>query len=172
MPEIALRPVARGDRTWLLRVGWSLELAGSQYHWVELPLQAAVAPLRALLGPVVPAAVIEVDGRRAGYIGRSPLSGNLEYFLASWARDGVGKQAIAEFLAHHRSGDRRRRFVVSRRNPRSLAALRGAFHLLGWTEGVEYAVSEGRRGWSVWVERGQRGHDTGSRSMPAPPRER
>jgi hypothetical protein len=95
---------------------------------------------------------VEVDGRRAGYIGRNPLSGNLEYFLQPWARGrGAGPQVIAAFLAEHRPDDRKRRFVVKHGNDRSLGALQRALAQLGWVEGEDYWVDDGRVATSVWV---------------------
>ena len=62
-----------------------------------------IAPLRALGLPPGPSYVIERDGERVGYIGRNPLSGNLEYFVRAAARGGVGKAAVTAFLAEWRS---------------------------------------------------------------------
>jgi hypothetical protein len=95
--------------------------------------------------------VIEVGGRRAGYIGRNPLSGNIEYWVRPWARGGVGKRAIVLFLRDHRRGDRARRFHISYGNDRSRAALLGAFAELGWREPDDYRVDAGRFGWEVHV---------------------
>ena len=140
------------DAAWLVVEGLDPRRAGEQYSWPELPLQLVIAPARALTAGRHPACVVEVDGRRAGYIGVNPLSGNLEYWLAPWARGGgTGTRAIVGFLADHRDGDRARRFHVSRGNERSLRALRRAFEQLGWTEGVEVEVIDGRFGWEVHV---------------------
>jgi hypothetical protein len=95
--------------------------------------------------------VIEVDERRAGYIGRNPLSGNLEYWLQPWARGGVGRSAIVAFLRDHRAGDRARRFHVSYRNERSKAALLRAFDELGWRDGDHFDVIDGRFGWEIHI---------------------
>ncbi len=150
--SVTVRGVRRGDRPWLVAVGLDPEKIGRQYHWAETPLQLWCAPARALPSRRRPAAIIEVDGRRAGYVGANPLSGNLEYFLQPWARGrGAGPVAIAAFLAGHRHGDRARRFVVSHANARSLAALRRAFELLGWREGSDYRMVVGRGSTSVWV---------------------
>jgi hypothetical protein len=139
--SVQIRPVRPQDAVWLARTALRREFAGVQYSWLEAPLQLVAAPLRAALGPFVTACVILVDGRRAGYIGRSPLSGNYEYFVVSEARGGgTGKRAIAEFLAHHRAGDKARRFIVRRSNERSLRALIGALDEIGWTEGDDYSV--------------------------------
>ncbi len=147
-----VRPVRRSDAAWLLGAGLSWELVGRQYHWLEAPLQLVIAPARALLGPRGPAALVEVAGRRAGYIGRNPLSGNLEYFLRPWARGGgVGRVAIVEFLSRHRGGDRPRRFFVSAGNERSRRALLGALGSMGWDEGVDHWVDRNRYGWEIWV---------------------
>lgn len=151
---VVVRATTRADAGWLLRAGLSFELAGRQYTWWEWPLQLVIAPLRAAGRPAGPSCLIEVDGRRAGYIGRNPLSGNLEYFVQPWARGGVGGRAIATFLADHRAGDRPRRFHVSFANERSLAALRRAMGSLGWTEGDEFRVDRGRFGWEVHVGAG------------------
>jgi hypothetical protein len=149
---VAVRAVGWTDWWWLTRAGSSPELVGRQYHWIETPLQLFIAPGRATLGPRGPAGIIEVDGERAGYIGRNPLSGNLEYFVKPWARGGVGKRAIVAFLRDHRAGDRSRRFFVSHKNDRSRAALLGAFAELGWAEGDQYTVRDGRHG--SWIEVG------------------
>jgi hypothetical protein len=135
----------------LLGAGLSPELAGNQYTWIEAPLQLVIAPLRALGRPRGPSAIIEVDGRRAGYIGRNPLSGNLEYWLRPWARGGVGRRAIVAFLRDGRPGDRARRFHVGYANERSHAVLRAALDELAWREGVDFQVIEGRFGWEVHV---------------------
>jgi hypothetical protein len=147
---VRVRAAARRDWLWLTVVGLSPELAGRQYHLVELPLQLAVAPLRDSPWPSGPTSIIEVDGRRAGYIGRNPLSGNLEYFVRRWARGGVGRRAIVAFLRDHRRGDRARRFFVSYKNERSRHALLGAFDDLGWVEDEQFRVRRGRHGW--WIE--------------------
>lgn len=149
---MVVRSVRWGDVPWLCRAGLSPELVGRQYHALEAPLQLGIAPARALLGPGGPAALVEVDGRRGGYIGRNPLSGNLEYFLRPWARGaGAGRAAIVGFLSHHRPGDRPRRFFVSAKNERSRRALLGAFAAMGWHEGEDFWVDRNRFGWEVWV---------------------
>ena len=151
-PGPVVRAVRRDDAAWLLRVGLDPEKIGRQYHWAETPLQLYIAPARALLGPRGPAAVIEVDGRRAGYVGRNPLSGNFEYFLQPWARGrGAGSAAIGAFLAEHRGVDRRRRFVIKHGNDRSLRSLQRALDAIGWREGDDYWFEDGRAAMSVWV---------------------
>jgi len=144
---------ARGrDWAWLTRAGLSPEKAGVQYHLVELPLQLFVAPARGTPIRPGPRCIIEVDGRRAGYIGRNPLSGNLEYFLERWARGGgTGSRAIAAFLRDHRRGDRDRAFFVSRKNPRSRAALDRAFAELGWREDEDVTTRHARLGQRITV---------------------
>jgi hypothetical protein len=97
--------------------------------------------------------VVEVDGRRAGYIGPNPLSGNLEYFVQPWARGGVGTAVVAGYLSGFRAGDRPRTFFVSAGNDRSLATLLAAFERLGWSEGTDYRIEEGRHGRRVRVPR-------------------
>jgi len=152
---VRLAPVRWRDVGWLVAVGLDPELVGRQYHWAETPLQLVAAPLRGLLASHVAARLVWVDGRRAGYIGRSPLSGTYEYLLRPWARSGgVGRRMIAEFLAHHRRADRARCFFVSGANERSMAALRGALADIGWTEGTEYRVVPARFGRRVWVQPG------------------
>lgn len=152
--SIIVRPCTGRDWWWLTRAGFAPELAGTQYHWAETPLQLYIAPTRALAVRPGPRSVIEVDGRRAGYIGRSPLSGNLEYFLAPWARGGgVGTRAIVGFLRDQRVGDRPRTFFVSHHNPRSRAALERAMGQLGWSEGDGYTTVDGRFGWRITVDR-------------------
>jgi hypothetical protein len=147
-----MRRVRFADALWLMLVGFDPEKIGSQYHWIETPLQLYCAPARAVLGPRGPAAIVEVDGRRAGYIGRNPLSGNLEYFLQPWARgSGRGSPAIAEFLASYRGPDRSRRFMIKHGNDRSLHVLRRALDGLGWVEGPDYWLSDGAAALSVWV---------------------
>lgn len=144
-----------GDGPWLLAQGLDPRKAGEQYHWIEAPLQVVIAPARVLTAWRHPACVIEVGGRRAGYVGVNPLSGNLEYWLAPWARGGgAGTRAIVAFLAEHRGGDRGRRFHVSFANERSLRALRRAFADLGWREQDDYRIERGRHGWEVHVGRG------------------
>ena len=150
--SVAVRPTRPGDWLWLTRLGLSPELVGRQYHWAETPLQLVIAPLRGAVLPPGPRCTIEVDGRRAGYIGRNPLSGNLEYTLQPWARGGTGNQAITAFLRDHRAGDRPRAFFVSHRNPRSLAALHRALGDLGWVEGRQFHTRDGRHGWRITVE--------------------
>lgn len=158
--QVVVRRVGWADVPWLCGAGLSPELVGRQYHPLETPLQLVVAPARAVLGPRGPAAVVEVDGRRAGYIGRNPLSGNLEYFLRPWARGGgVGRVAITELLTRHRPGDRPRRFFVSARNDRSLRALLGALDAMGWQEGTDYWVDRSRFGREVWVGVGRSAAD-------------
>ncbi len=140
-PDVKLRRVRLSDFGWLTKTALAREFAGVQYSWFEWPLQPLSAPMRAALGPFVPACLILVDDRRAGYIGRSPLSGHIEYFILEWAQGrGVGRRAIAEFLAHHRAGDRARKFVVRRGNKRSLRVLQGALDELGWVEGKDYTI--------------------------------
>jgi hypothetical protein len=149
--DVALRAVRWADWPWLTAQGFSLAKIGSQYHWLETPLQLYIAPARAALGPRGPAAIVEVDGRLAGYIGRNPLSGNLEYFLQPWARGGSGQTVIRTFLRDHRPHDRERAFFVSHENERSLRALLGALASLGWHDGVEYRTDEARFGTYVRV---------------------
>lgn len=146
-----LRAVTWRDWPWLTREGLRPSRIGEQYSWPEAPLQLYVAPARATLGPAGPAAIVVVDGRDAGYIGRNPLSGNLEYFLAAWARGGSGTEMVVRFLRDHRTGDRPRLFFVAAKNERSLATLRRAFERLGWNEGDQYRLERGRRGWRVHV---------------------
>ena len=155
MPRaVVVRPVGRSDWWWLTRAGLAPEMAGVQYHWLELPLQLAIAPSRGTALRPGPRCIIEVDGRRAGYIGRSPLSGNLEYFLQPWARGGTGTRAIAEFLRHGRPGDRSRAFFVSGSNARSRTALDRAFAELGWQEGRSYTIRTTRMGEFITVGTG------------------
>ncbi len=149
--DVVLRSVRWADWPWLTAQGLSFSKVGSQYHWLEAPLQLYIAPMRATLGPRGPAAVVEVDGRRAGYIGRNPLSGNLEYFLQPWARGGSGRAVIAGFLRDHRPHDRERAFFVAHKNERSLRALLGALATLGWHEGDEYSLDDARLGTYVRV---------------------
>ena len=144
--EVTVRRIRWGDWPWLAAQGLSLGKVNHQYSWAETPLQLYIAPMRATLGPAGPAAIIEVDGRRAGYIGRNPLSGNLEYFLQPWARGGVGRTAIVAFLRDHRPHDRSRLFHVSHKNERSRRALLGAFAALGWTEGDEFHIEDTKLG--------------------------
>ncbi|HEX7132292.1 MAG TPA: hypothetical protein VF228_06930, partial [Iamia sp.] len=93
--QVVVRPATARDWWWLTRAGLAPELVGRQYHWAETPLQVLIAPARGTPLRPGPRSIIEVDGRRAGYIGRNPLSGNLEYLLARWARGGgVGTRAI------------------------------------------------------------------------------
>lgn len=147
----------RRDWTWLTRAGLSPKLAGVQYSWAELPLQLYIAPARGTAIRSGPRCIIEVDGRRAGYIGRNPLSGNLEYFLAPWARGGGnGTRAITEFLRDHRRGDRSRAFFVSRKNARSRSALDRAFTELGWREGDDVITQNGMMGQRITVRAGPR----------------
>jgi len=132
-------------------------MAGVQYHWAELPLQLYIAPARGTAIRPGPRCIVEVDGKRAGYIGRSPLSGNLEYFLAPWARGGgTGTRAITEFLRDHRRDDRSRAFFVSRKNARSRAALDRAFAALRWHEGEDFTIRNGRMGQRITVRAGSR----------------
>jgi hypothetical protein len=150
---VHVRSVRVADGLWLTGVGLDPEKVGRQYHWAETPLQLYIAPARALLGPRrSTAAIIEVDGRRAGYIGRNPLSGNLEYFLQPWARGrGAGVAAIGAFLAEVRADDKARRFVIKHGNERSERALRRALGEIGWNEGDDYWIEDGRFERSVWV---------------------
>ncbi len=152
--RVALRGPRRSDLPWLAAVGLDPEKIGSQYHWVEAPLQLGIAPARALLATRRPVAVVEVDGRRAGYIGPNPLSRNLEYFVQPWARGGVGAAIVAGYLDGFRAGDRPRRFFVSSSNERSMRTLRTAFDRLGWAEGLEVRVEPASHGSYVWVPAG------------------
>lgn len=148
---VAVRPASAGDWWWLTRAGLAPEMVGVQYHWAEAPLQLGIAPTRGSALRRGPRCIIEVDGRRAGYIGRNPLSGNLEYFLQPWARGGTGVRAIAAFLRDHRAGDRERSFFVSSKNARSRGALDRAFARLGWQEGEEFTIQPVRFGVQVTV---------------------
>ena len=151
---VTVRPARARDGWWLTRAGLAWELVGTQYHRAEVPLQLVIAPTRGTALRPGPRCIIEVDGRRAGYIGRNPLSGNLEYFLQPWARGGTGTPAITAFLRDHRRGDRPRAFFVSHRNARSLAALHRALADLGWHEGQEFTTTDGRHGWRITVTGG------------------
>ncbi len=162
---MTVRAARRDDWWWLTRQGLAPELVGRQYHWLETPLQLVVAPTRGLGWRDGPRAIIEVEGERAGYIGRNPLSGNLEYFVAARARGGVGRQAIAAFLATGRAGDRPRRFYVSHANPRSRAALLGACADLGWIEGEDYEIVDAARNW--WITVGPGVDGGGRRTLTA-----
>ncbi len=148
--SLALRSARWADVWWLLGAGLDPRRIGEQYSVWESPLQVVVAPARAVLAPLRPhvAAVIEVDGRRAGYIGPNPLSGNIEYFLSRWARGGLGRRLIVAYLGTFRRDDRARRFFVAYKNDRSRAALLGAIEQLGWTE---HTIDARRFGWVVTV---------------------
>jgi len=153
--EVHLATVGWGDVGWLMAAGFDPELAGVQYHWAEAPLQLVISPLRAITAPFATASLVWVDGRRAGYIGTAPLSGNYEYLLRPWARGGgVGRRMIVDFLGHHRVGDRSRAFFVSAKNPRSMTALRRSLDELGWEEGTDYDVVQVRFGQRVQVRAG------------------
>jgi hypothetical protein len=165
---VVVRPVERTDRWWLTRAGLAPEMAGVQYHWAEIPLQLLIAPARPSALCSGPRCVIEVDGERAGYVGRNPLSGNLEYFLKPWARGGTGVDAIAAFLRDHREGDGPRAFSISSENTRSRTALDRAFARLGWRDGYEFTTRAVRFGVQITVGSGrapgatERGRMTGS----------
>jgi hypothetical protein len=152
--SVAVRPVAATDWWWLTKEGLAPRMVGVQYHWAEAPLQLVIAPTRATGLRPGPRCIVEVDGRRAGYIGRNPLSGNLEYFVQPWARGGTGTVAIATFLRDHRAGDRSRTFFVSAKNERSRRALERAFGQLGWSEGAGYTSERGRMGWRIRIDPG------------------
>lgn len=152
--NVTIRPATRGDWWWLTKEGLAPAMVGVQYHPLEAPLQLLIAPTRGTALRPGPRCIIEVDGVRAGYIGRNPLSGNLEYFLRPWARGGTGTTAIATFLRDHRAGDRRRAFFVSSKNERSRRALERAFDRLGWHEGDEYQIAPARMGWRITVAPG------------------
>jgi hypothetical protein len=148
---VTVRPVARGDGWWLTRAGLAPEMIGVQYHWAEAPLQLVIAPARGSAIRSGPRCIIEVDGVRAGYIGRNPLSGNLEYFLQPWARGGTGATAIEAFLRDHRGGDQARSFFVSASNVRSRRVLDRAFAALGWAEGDGFTTRTVRFGVQITV---------------------
>ncbi|MCX7620545.1 MAG: hypothetical protein N2037_06835 [Acidimicrobiales bacterium] len=148
--RLVLRSATWADSLWLLLEGLDPRKIGEQYSVWEAPLQLLVAPLRAFSAPWrrTVAAIVEVDGRRAGYIGPNPLSANLEYFVARWARGGIGRRLIATYLGEFRRSDRSRRFFISYRNERSKAALLGALGQLGWSD---YRVEARRHGWHVII---------------------
>lgn len=148
---MTVRAVTSGDWWWLTKAGLAPGMAGVQYHWAETPLQLFIAPARGSAIRPGPRCIIELDGARAGYIGRSPLSGNLEYFLQPWARGGTGTAAIVAFLRDHRPGDRPRTFFVSKKNDRSLGALAKAFAQLSWAEGEQYTTRPVRWGRRITV---------------------
>lgn len=153
---VVVRPMKGRDWPWLTAAGLAPEMAGVQYSWAELPLQLLIAPARGTRLRPGPRCIIEVDGRRAGYIGRSPLSGNLEYFLKPWARGGTGTTAITTFLRDHRGGDPSRTFFVSHKNRRSRTALDRAFAQLGWREGEDFVTRTSRFGQRITVRAGPR----------------
>lgn len=141
------RPAGWDDWWWLTRTGLSPELVGRQYHWAEMPLQLVIAPLRGAPWPRGPRWLVEVDGRRAGYVGRNPLSGNVEYLLRPWARGGGrGGAAITAFLRADREDGRPSTFFVAHHNARSRAALVRSLEAVGRAEGEGYAVADGRHG--------------------------
>jgi hypothetical protein len=150
---VVVRSVRRADVPWLIAAGLSPEKIGRHYHWMQAPLQLYVAPTRALLGPRGPAAIVELDGRRAGYVGRNPLSGHLEYFLQPWAQEcGAEATVLREFLVKHRRNDRERRLVIERGDVRALLAVEGALRRLGWVERCDYRVIEGGATTAVWIK--------------------
>ena len=149
-----LRRPRRSDIGWLAAIGLDPEKIGSQYHWVETPLQLGIAPARAFLAAHRPAAVVEVDGGRAGYIGPNPLSRNLEYFVQPWGRGGVGVDIVTRYLRDFRVGDGPRRFFVAEHNERSLRTLRAACSQMGWAEGREFRIEPNRHGVYLWVPAG------------------
>lgn len=152
--SVSVRAAVRRDWWWLTLAGLAPEMVGVQYSWPEAPLQLLIAPARGSGLRSGPRCIIEVDGQRAGYIGRNPLSGNLEYFLQPWARGGTGSRAIAGFLRDHRDGDRSRAFFVSAKNARSRRALDRAFAELGWREGDGVTTRAVRYGELVTVGAG------------------
>lgn len=147
--RVVVRPMGSGDWWWLTRAGLSPELIGQHHLWPEAPLQLIVAPTRGWSRPSGPRSIIEVDGVRAGYIGRHPFSGNLEYFVVAKARGGVGAQAIAHFLRSGQRGSAERSFVVPHRNPRSLAALERGLADAGYAEGRDWWLEDGPRTWRI-----------------------
>lgn len=149
---MVVRRCRREDRGWLLRAGLDPEKAGTQYSWAEVPLQLVIAPGRAALCTRAPAAIVEVDGRRAGYIGPNPLSKNLEYFLQPWARGGRGAATVAGWfrLFPHRAAPVR--LFVSSKNDRSLRSLQRGLAQLGWADGHEYRVEPARFGRHLIVD--------------------
>jgi hypothetical protein len=154
--DLLVRACRPDDRWWLLRVGLDPEKAGSQYSWPEAPLQLVIAPWRAAVCTRRRAALAEVDGRRAGYIGPNPLSGNLEYFLQPWARGGRGAALVEGYFREFTAREAPERFFVSTKNDRSLGALQRGFAALGWSEGSEYEIVPARYGRYAVVAPGAR----------------
>jgi hypothetical protein len=154
--DLLVRPCGPDDRRWLLRAGLDPEKIGSQYSWPEAPLQLLIAPWRAAVCARRRAALAEVGGRRAGYIGPNPLSGNLEYFLQPWARGGRGPSLVEGYFRLFPARDVAERFFVSAKNDRSLRALERGLGALGWSEGDGYVVTAARYGRFVVVEPGAR----------------
>jgi len=165
---VVLCRVRPADWPWLVFDGLHPRKWGEQFTFVEVPLQLLVAPARALLASRRPSALVWVNGRRAGYVGVNPLSGNLEYYLAPWARGGVGRIMLETFLCHHRPGDRRRSFFVSKGNHRSRALLLGTVQRLGWRVGHDYGVTANRFGSMIWVRAEPTGARTGREPLARP----
>ena len=157
MPEdLHVRPCGPHDRWWLLRAGLDPEKIGSQYSWPEAPLQLLIAPWRAAVCTRRRAALAEVDGRPAGYIGPNPLSKNLEYFLQPWARGGRGAALVEGYFRLFPAREVAERFFVSAKNVRSLRALERGLGAVGWSEGDQYVVTTARFGRYVVVGPGAR----------------
>jgi hypothetical protein len=138
---VAIERPSFQDQMWLLAAGFDPEKVGSQYSIAEAPLQLIIAPLRALRARRKPAFIVRVDGKRAGYIGPNPLSGNIEYFVQPWARGGIGAEIIAAYFRRVPSPrEHVLRFFVAGHNARSRRALVKALEAVNWEMESHYWI--------------------------------
>ncbi len=140
------------DIVFLVSSGLDRERIGVQYRDGEWYKQFALAPLRYFCkGTRERSRVIWVKGRRAGYVGLNPRSTNIEYYLQPWARGGVGRIAVGEYLRVILPSDRDEHAFMLPGNDRSVLTMRRALEDLRMIEfeDFEYFTSDGGSGFRV-----------------------
>lgn len=137
--NVEIRPLRLSDLPFLVVSGLDRERTGLQYPADEWLKQFRIAPLRYFNKSTRSRSFLAVvDGRRAGYVGLNPLSSNIEYYLQPWARGGVGKRAVAEFLRSLLPSHRDERAFMLAGNVRSVMTFRRALESLRLSEDADY----------------------------------
>jgi hypothetical protein len=149
---VSLTAITIADLPFLVVSGLDRERVGVQYPRSDYRKQFKIAPLRYFRTDTRHLSrIVRVEGRRAGYVGLNPLSRNIEYYLQPWARGGVGRRAIEEYLREVLPFDVDKHAFMLDGNDRSVHVFRTALALLGLLEKTdfEYFVYPGGSGFRL-----------------------
>ena len=150
--RVEIREIHPSDLPFLIISGLDRERRDVQYAAKEWRKQFRIAPMRYFRAETRKRSrLIVVDGRRAGYVGLNPLSRNIEYYLQPWARGGVGRRAITDYLRGLLPSAKDEHAFMLPNNDRSVQVFRRSLLALCLEEGTdfEYFTYDGGSGFRI-----------------------